>query len=158
VSPLPVRRALRELGADVQAWRKLRGLTQAQLGDRAGLARQTVARSPAQPRLPATLLGGLVLSPAFDLDPDPRPGPRQLHTAIDLNRVEARIEIALSVADKFSLSDRAIGIIAEVSAATEQWRTVAGQLGASPSDLNQMAPAFEHVAAGEARSLVARAA
>jgi transcriptional regulator with XRE-family HTH domain len=44
VSPLPVRRALRDLGADVQAWRKLRGLTQAQLGDRAGVARQTVAR------------------------------------------------------------------------------------------------------------------
>lgn len=44
VSPLPVRRALREVGADLKAWRKLRGLTQAQLGDRAGVARQTVAR------------------------------------------------------------------------------------------------------------------
>src|SRR5579884_1374752 len=44
VSPLPVRRALRDIGADVQTWRKLRGLTQAQLGDRAGVARQTVAR------------------------------------------------------------------------------------------------------------------
>lgn len=44
ISPLPVRRALRDVGADVQAWRKLRGLTQAQLGDRAGVARQTVAR------------------------------------------------------------------------------------------------------------------
>jgi transcriptional regulator with XRE-family HTH domain len=44
VSPLPVRRALRGLGSDVAAWRKLRGLTQAQLGDRAGVTRQTVAR------------------------------------------------------------------------------------------------------------------
>ena len=44
VSPLPVRRALRDIGADLKAWRKLRGLTQAQLGDRAGVARQTVAR------------------------------------------------------------------------------------------------------------------
>jgi serine/threonine-protein kinase HipA len=102
---------------------------------------------------------GWSLSPAFDLNPDPRPGPRQLHTAIDFDRGEARIEIALSVADEFRLSDRAaIEIVAEVSAATEQWRTVAGQLGATPSDLNQMAPAFEHEAAAEARSLVARAA
>lgn len=38
----PVRRALRELGADVKTWRKLRGLTQAQLADRAGVARNTL--------------------------------------------------------------------------------------------------------------------
>jgi transcriptional regulator with XRE-family HTH domain len=44
VAPLPVRRALRDLGVDIESWRKLRGLTQAQLGDRAGVTRQTVAR------------------------------------------------------------------------------------------------------------------
>lgn len=44
VPPLPVRRALRDLGTDIETWRKLRGLTQAQLGDRAGVTRQTVAR------------------------------------------------------------------------------------------------------------------
>lgn len=44
VAPLPVRRALRDLGADAEAWRKLRGLTQAQLGDRAGVSRNTVRR------------------------------------------------------------------------------------------------------------------
>jgi transcriptional regulator with XRE-family HTH domain len=33
---------LREIGLDVAAWRKLRGLTQAQLADRAGLARSTL--------------------------------------------------------------------------------------------------------------------
>jgi transcriptional regulator with XRE-family HTH domain len=42
--PLPIRRALRELAADVQSWRKLRGLTQAQLADRAGVGRDTVIR------------------------------------------------------------------------------------------------------------------
>jgi len=41
---LPVRRALRELGAHVTAWRKLRGLTQKQLADRAGVARTTLIR------------------------------------------------------------------------------------------------------------------
>lgn len=44
IAPLPVRRALRDLGTDAQAWRKLRGLTQAQLGDRAGVSRNTVRR------------------------------------------------------------------------------------------------------------------
>jgi transcriptional regulator with XRE-family HTH domain len=43
-APLPVRRALRDLAGHIQAWRKLRGLTQEQLADRAGVARQTVIR------------------------------------------------------------------------------------------------------------------
>lgn len=102
---------------------------------------------------------GWSLSPAFDLNPDPRPGPRQLHTAIDFNRVDARIELALSVAEEFRLSDRdAVEIVAEVIGATDQWRAAAGRLGATPSDLDQMAPAFEHEAAAEARALVAQAA
>jgi transcriptional regulator with XRE-family HTH domain len=42
--PPPVRRALRETGENLGVWRKLRGLTQAQLADRAGVSRQTVAR------------------------------------------------------------------------------------------------------------------
>lgn len=42
--PPPVRRALREVGESVSAWRKLRGLTQAQLADRAAVGRNTVAR------------------------------------------------------------------------------------------------------------------
>lgn len=102
---------------------------------------------------------GWSLSPAFDLNPDPRPGPRQLHTAIDFDRSDAQISLALSVANEFRLSDRAArDIVAQVIGATEQWRTVAGRLGATPSDLDQMAPAFEHDAAAEARALVTRAA
>jgi transcriptional regulator with XRE-family HTH domain len=42
--PLPVRRALRDVGGHVQAWRKLRGLTQNQLADRAGIDRKTLMR------------------------------------------------------------------------------------------------------------------
>jgi transcriptional regulator with XRE-family HTH domain len=44
VAPLPVRRAQRELGGHVQAWRKLRGLTQEQVADRAGIDRKSVMR------------------------------------------------------------------------------------------------------------------
>lgn len=43
-TPAAVRRALRELGEDVGGWRRLRGLTQAQLADRANLARTTIVR------------------------------------------------------------------------------------------------------------------
>lgn len=42
--PLPVRRALAHVAEDVAVWRKLRGLTQAQLADRAGVSRDTLAR------------------------------------------------------------------------------------------------------------------
>jgi transcriptional regulator with XRE-family HTH domain len=43
-SPLPVRRTLRDFGSHLQAWRKLRGLTQGQLAERAGVNRRTVGR------------------------------------------------------------------------------------------------------------------
>lgn len=42
--PFAVRRALRELSGHLQAWRKLRGLTQAQVADRAGVNRNTIQR------------------------------------------------------------------------------------------------------------------
>jgi DNA-binding XRE family transcriptional regulator len=42
--PPPVGRALRNVAGDVAVWRKLRGLTQAQLADRAGVSRDTVVR------------------------------------------------------------------------------------------------------------------
>jgi transcriptional regulator with XRE-family HTH domain len=43
-SPLPVRRAQRDLGSNLQVWRKLRGLTQGQLAERAGVNRRTIVR------------------------------------------------------------------------------------------------------------------
>jgi transcriptional regulator with XRE-family HTH domain len=42
--PLPVRRAERQIAGHIVAWRKLRGLTQAQLADRSGVARGTLQR------------------------------------------------------------------------------------------------------------------
>jgi len=44
--PLPpaIRRAIRLVADDVSRWRKLRGLTQAQLADRSGVSRDTLAR------------------------------------------------------------------------------------------------------------------
>jgi transcriptional regulator with XRE-family HTH domain len=43
-SSLPVRHSLRLLANHLATWRKLRGLTQAQLADRAGISRMTVNR------------------------------------------------------------------------------------------------------------------
>ena len=42
--PLPVRRAMRDFSEHVRVWRKLRGLTQIQLADRAGIDRKTLQR------------------------------------------------------------------------------------------------------------------
>lgn len=42
--PPPVGRALHDLASSLVAWRKLRGLTQSQLADRAGINRETLAR------------------------------------------------------------------------------------------------------------------
>jgi transcriptional regulator with XRE-family HTH domain len=43
-APLPIRRAVRAVAEDVVVWRKLRGLTQAQVADRAGVSSKTVRR------------------------------------------------------------------------------------------------------------------
>lgn len=43
-TPPAIKRAARGLAEDIAAWRKLRGLTQAQLADRSGIARATLAR------------------------------------------------------------------------------------------------------------------
>ena len=43
-TPSAVRRALADSARDVTAWRKLRGLTQAQLADRAGVGLNTLRR------------------------------------------------------------------------------------------------------------------
>ncbi|MEX2203179.1 MAG: helix-turn-helix transcriptional regulator [Actinomycetota bacterium] len=40
--PIPVRRALRELGEDIVTWRKLQRLTAAQVADRAGIDVKTL--------------------------------------------------------------------------------------------------------------------
>jgi transcriptional regulator with XRE-family HTH domain len=43
-APRAVLRALDDTGSSLAAWRRLRGLTQAQLADRAGVGRNTVLR------------------------------------------------------------------------------------------------------------------
>jgi len=96
---------------------------------------------------------GWSLSPAFDLNPDPRPVDRQLHTAIDLENPDANVDLLLSVAPAFRLTElAATKILSEISEATSRWRQVAEQAGLE-DELELMEPAFEHEAALRARAL-----
>lgn len=99
---------------------------------------------------------GWSLSPAFDLNPNPDPGPKHLHTAIDFDDTEARIETLMEVASEFRLTERqARGVLSEVCEATARWRDVAGAQGLRRPAIEQMAPAFEHEQAAAVRRLTA---
>jgi serine/threonine-protein kinase HipA len=102
---------------------------------------------------------GWALSPAFDLNPDPRPGPKYLTTAIDYATAEARIDVLFDVAEMFRLRDREAGaILSEVTGATARWRDVAADAGLDAVATDRMARAFEHEEIERARQLVASAA
>jgi serine/threonine-protein kinase HipA len=97
---------------------------------------------------------GWTLSPAFDLNPDPRPRDRHLSTAIDFDDTEARVDLLMGVAGEFRLTGaEARVVLGEVRAATSRWRSVAASLGASDAAVEQMAPAFEHDEAARAREI-----
>lgn len=95
------------------------------------------------------------LSPAFDLNPDPRPGERLLSTAIDFDDTAARIDLVMEVAEEFRLPrNAALAELKRVTEATGAWRKVARARGASDEEVDLMQPAFEHDARREAGDLV----
>lgn len=99
---------------------------------------------------------GWSLSPAFDLNPNPEGGAKQLATAIDDNNTQASLATALEVAGLFRLSEaQARSIVAEVSAATEHWRDVARARDLSAQQLRRLESAFEHEQSAAARELLA---
>lgn len=89
---------------------------------------------------------GWRLSPAYDLNPVPVDiKPRVLTTAIDLDSGSASLELALSVAEYFELSqDQAVQIAGEVGNAVSAWRKVATNLNMRAPEIERMASAFEH--------------
>jgi serine/threonine-protein kinase HipA len=103
-----------------------------------------------------TTAGGWSLSPAFDINPNPEPGPKFLNTSIDGGSHAASIELLLGAAEIFRLGEReARAVLAEVAAATERWQEVARRFGLSRASVNEMRPAFEHESAEFARDRVA---
>lgn len=102
-----------------------------------------------------THAGAWRLSPAFDLNPNPEPGPKHLSTAIDGYATEAIIHILMSVAEFFRLREEdAATALGEVLAATLGWREVAAAHELPEAEINEMAWAFEHTETKAARALV----
>jgi serine/threonine-protein kinase HipA len=98
--------------------------------------------------------GGWSLSPAFDLNPDPEPGRKLFSTSIDGSTADSNLEMLLSLAEVFRLSeDQARGIVAEVSEATDRWRETAKAAGQSAKSIADMESAFEHESAALAREI-----
>ncbi|MGI8439338.1 MAG: type II toxin-antitoxin system HipA family toxin [Thermoleophilaceae bacterium] len=102
-----------------------------------------------------TSTAGWSLSPAFDINPDPRPGPKYLSTAIDYDTTAARPEALMDVAEHFRLTDdQARAVLRDVSGATSRWRAAAQGAGFKRGAVEEMAPAFEHQQAETAREIV----
>ena len=102
---------------------------------------------------------GWRLAPAYDLNPVPTDiRPRVLTTAIDLDDGTASLDLAMSVAGYFELTQKEARIIvAEVGLAVSTWRVQAAQLGLSPIEVDRMASAFEHEDSRAVHSLPYRA-
>jgi serine/threonine-protein kinase HipA len=94
------------------------------------------------------------LSPAFDLNPNPVPGPKNLSTAIDFTDTRARVDTLISVAPYFRLDPGdAVEILAQVARAAARWHLVAKTHGLTQQDLDAMEPAFEHAESQRAQEL-----
>ena len=89
---------------------------------------------------------GWRLSPAYDLNPVPiQFRPRILSTLIDEQSGDASLELALSVAEYFRLSQpQARKIACEVARAVSRWRQEATSAGIAEREIEMMASAFEH--------------
>jgi serine/threonine-protein kinase HipA len=99
--------------------------------------------------------GTWTLSPAFDLNPNPEPGPKRLSTAIDGYETAASIAILMSVSELFRLTQaNALTVLGEVLEATVHWREIAADHELSKAEIVEMAFAFEHTETGAARALL----
>jgi len=84
---------------------------------------------------------GLRLSPAYDINPNPKGYGLNLNIDEQDNRLEK--DIALSVAPFFRLSEtKATQIAQEIEQVVASWRTEAEKLNISKREIEQMSPAF----------------
>jgi serine/threonine-protein kinase HipA len=102
-----------------------------------------------------TSTAGWSLSPAFDLNPNPRAGGRGFSTVIEERRGGSGIAAAIELAGLFRLTpQQALAAIGEVDRATSNWRAVAKAVGLEPGALERMAAAFENDEVRIARELL----
>jgi len=84
---------------------------------------------------------GLILSPAYDINPNPKGYGLNLNIDEQDNRLEK--DIALSVAPFFRLSQaKATQIAQEIEQVVASWRTETEKLNISKREIEQMSPAF----------------
>lgn len=95
-----------------------------------------------------------MLSPAFDLNPNPYPGSKDLSTAIDYTDTRASVDTLMGVAAYFRLdASEALEVLAQVTRAVARWRAVAKSHWLLQQDLDVMERAFEHAEGERARAL-----
>ena len=102
--------------------------------------------------------GNWRLSPAFDINPQPRRH-KQLETGIsELSGNAASVEAALEAAPFFDISrDAAAAMLARMADVIEaQWRPCCHRAGMTAKDIKRCAPAFEHEEQRTARRLTRR--
>jgi serine/threonine-protein kinase HipA len=89
------------------------------------------------------------LSPAFDMNPDPTPGPKHHATSVDGTDAAATVEAVLAVAPEFRLRPTEADVVAgTVMGAVSRWREVARSAGLTGGAIKAMAPAFEALPIG----------
>jgi len=97
------------------------------------------------------------LSPAFDLNPNPELGPKELSTAIDFSDTHASIDTLMDVAEYFHLNAAdAADALTQVTGAVGRWRAVAATHGLQQTDIDAMEPAFEHAECKRAHALASK--
>lgn len=91
-------------------------------------------------------LDGWRLAPAYDLNPVPADvKARVLATNIDFDNGVASLELVMSVAEYFDLTQKAArNIVSEVKHAVAAWSGEAARLGLTRTEIDRMASAFEH--------------
>jgi serine/threonine-protein kinase HipA len=95
------------------------------------------------------------LSPAFDMNPNPAPGPKELSTAVDFDDFRASIGTLMGIAEYFRMdAQQAAGVLAQVASAVGHWRTTATSHGLPQAEIEKMEPAFEHAERQQADSIV----
>jgi serine/threonine-protein kinase HipA len=95
------------------------------------------------------------LSPAFDMNPNPAPGPKELSTAVDFDDFHASIDTLMRVAEYFRMDgQKAADVLAHVVKAVGHWRSTAISRGLPQAEIEKMKPAFEHAERDRADSIV----
>jgi serine/threonine-protein kinase HipA len=95
------------------------------------------------------------LSPAFDLNPNPVPGPKELSTAVDFDDFRASIDTLMGIAGYFRMDARgAAEVLAQVASAVGHWRAIATSYGLPQVEIERMKPAFEHAERDRADAIV----